>query len=110
LVLPAGGNASVYTGSGNDTVSVDTVSVYNRLTIDTGAGDDNVSITKSATDELFALLGADDDTLSLTTVSARRSALDGGDGTNSLYLAGDLALAVYQDATRFQHVHFPWQA
>jgi hypothetical protein len=70
----------VQTGNGADTVSMDHVVInQGTMTIDTGGSADVVSLKHCWADELFALLGAGDDSLRISDYSVfRRATLDGG--------------------------------
>ena len=78
------GPASIVTGAGNDTVTIDQVESYGTFTLDTGAGTDTVNIERSQQANLthFAKavvikLGAGDDHLNIGSAMA-------GDGTGFL--------------------------
>jgi hypothetical protein len=72
--------STVNTGSGNDSITVRNES-QGRANIDTGSGQDTVDVRGSAVDQFFALLGDDDDSLTLFGNLLRLEAdLDGGAG------------------------------
>jgi len=102
--LRVNGSASITTGAGVDTVSLDHINIYSRLTIDTGDREDSVTLTSLVADEIFALLGAGNDSLSLTSVQARRWSLDGGFGTNTLRGAINIPVGQIGSISRFQNV------
>jgi hypothetical protein len=74
------GEVTIGTGGGWDVVEILNLGAP-RLDIYTGDGFDQVSVRLSHLDELFAVLGAGNDSMTLadTTVSGRAT-LDGGDG------------------------------
>jgi hypothetical protein len=72
---------TINTGAGDDTVTVQNETQVSA-TIDTGSGDDTVDVRSSAVDRFFALLGDDDDELTLFGNLLRIEAdLDGGAGS-----------------------------
>jgi hypothetical protein len=72
---------TINTGAGDDTVTVRN-ETEGRANIDTGSGDDTVDVRSSAVDRFFALLGEDDDQLTLFGNLLRLEAdLDGGPGS-----------------------------
>lgn len=97
---------TINTGAGNDVVSIGTSTVGRNVTIGTGSGDDDVRIdTTEVRRNLFIRLGAGDDSLEMTNVKALGAFLYGGSGTNSLSTdaatrAGSRTLKYY----RFQAV------
>lgn len=73
-------NASVTGGTGNDTITV-----ANKATVDTGAGDDGITSTVGG-DVGTITAGAGDDTVTL--IAGDTGTVTGGDGTDTLNLAG----------------------
>jgi hypothetical protein len=73
--------STINTGAGDDEVTVQNETA-GRSNIDTGSGDDIVDVRSSAVDQFFALLGDDDDELTLFGNLVQIEAdLDGGAGS-----------------------------
>ena len=76
---------TINTGAGNDLISIGTSTVGRNATIDAGSGDDDVRIdTMQVRRSLFVRLGAGDDALQIANLGAFNAFLDGGSGTNVL--------------------------
>jgi hypothetical protein len=72
---------TIITGAGDDSITVRN-ETQGRADIDTGSGDDTVDVQSSAVNQFFALLGDDDDELTLFGNLVQIEAdLDGGAGT-----------------------------
>ena len=82
--LNIGNDTDVRTGGGGDVLRISDTGFRDDLTIDTGAGNDSVSLDRCSVDELFLNLGSDSDSLTLRNNSGRRATLNGGLGTDSL--------------------------
>ncbi len=92
--LTVDGNASIKLGKGNDTFSSDSLMVTGKTKIKTGKGDDNATITDSTlNDNLKVVMGKGDDNLAIsgTTVSDN-TYLNGKSGTNRLSLGAGNSL------------------
>jgi len=75
----------INTGAGDDTVTVNSLNVANQLRIEAAAGDDHVSIDSANVDRLMASLGAGSDVFDL--VGSKIDGLTrlmGGDGVDTL--------------------------
>ena len=84
-----GNDTDVRTGGGGDIVRISDVGFNDDLTIDTGAGNDSVSIDRCQVDELFLSLGTDSDALTLRNTVGRRASLNGGLGSDTLSQSGN---------------------
>jgi hypothetical protein len=74
---------SVVTGSGTDNVSITNSNLHDKVFMDLGAGNDSLSISNvGITDAVTINLGAGDDTVRLSTVSGGPTTIDGGTGSN----------------------------
>jgi len=78
-----GAALTVNTEGGADTVQIDDTG--NDVTVNTGAGDDGITVAIDAAASVDA--GADDDTITLSGDS--NAVIDGGDGSDTLVLAGN---------------------
>lgn len=80
-----GRNLTINTGAGNDLVSIGTATVGLNCTIEAGVGNDLVRIADTQVRRtLFVRLGAGDDSLEIVNLRASAAFLHGGYGTNSL--------------------------
>jgi hypothetical protein len=71
----------VFTGRGNDVVSIASVHVNGAARIETGDGTDKVAVNALVADEIFVELGDGNyDTLSIANSSANFASFDGGGG------------------------------
>lgn len=76
---------AIQTGEGDDRVSLKKVDVKGTLSIRTGDGADSVTLDEvRVRDSIFAMLGAGDDTLRISKTTAARAFLFGGLGTDTL--------------------------
>lgn len=84
-------NATVSTGAGNDEIHVATTGT-GLTTVDAGAGDDKIFVEKVTGAALSITAGAGDDTVTLTgDALAITDVIDGGDGVDTIALAGTTA-------------------
>jgi Ca2+-binding RTX toxin-like protein len=95
-----GDDVMIHTREGLDTVIIRSVGVNDDLLIDTASGNDRLTISDSEADELLALLGGDNDTVSLTNVSGHRATLNGGSGVDTL-AASNVAFDEFFSASSF---------
>lgn len=90
-------NATVSTGAGDDTITVLTTGTA-LTTVDAGAGDDTITVTKVAGAALSITGGAGDDSVTiLGTALATTDVIDGGDGTDTVAVAGSTTARVADD-------------
>jgi hypothetical protein len=74
----------IFTGSGDDVVAIVGSSFSSRLTLDTGADDDQAAMFAVSADEIYADMGDGDDYLYLVANSAQAAKLLGGAGKDIL--------------------------
>ena len=96
-----GQDVSIFTHAGSDSVAVQGVGVNEGLFIDTAGGRDTLIITDSEMDELFALMGTNDDRVTMSNVSGSRATLRGGFGTDTL-ATSNVAFTELFDADGFE--------
>ena len=86
--------ASVSTGDGDDTITVaavvGTVAAGQKVTVDAGAGKDNITVTVDAGVAYDVMAGAGDDTVVVNGVVKTTDKIDGGDGVDTISLAGKI--------------------
>ncbi|MDN4054639.1 DUF4214 domain-containing protein [Massilia sp. YIM B02763] len=81
-------NASISTGAGKDTITVVSTGSGGSITVDAGAGDDTINVTKTAGVALNIMGGEGNDTIALTGTLATTDVIDGGAGTDTISVAG----------------------
>jgi len=82
-------DATVSTGTGNDTVTVNTGAAATNtgmITIDTGAGNDTVNVTTRTTGKLVVMLGDGNDTFNSAVAVNGTDVIDAGNGIDTLQL------------------------
>ncbi|MBK5969027.1 MULTISPECIES: beta strand repeat-containing protein [Thiorhodovibrio] len=98
VTLVSQGNAAndqiIETGEGDDTVTVD--SAGDEFAVDLGAGDNTLNIDDAADNSQFVMSDGDDDVTVDTAATGNEIALNFGGGTNTLTVAGGAV-----DATDF---------
>ncbi|MQU19299.1 DUF4214 domain-containing protein [Pseudomonas helleri] len=90
--------ASVSTGAGNDTINVEavvgTVAAGQTVAVDAGEGDDVIQLDLKAGVGYNIVAGAGDDTVTIDTGTVKTTdVIDGGAGTDTIALAGQIAYA-----------------
>lgn len=84
--------ASVSTGDGDDTITVaavvGTAAAGQKVTVDAGAGKDNITVTVAAGVAYDVMAGAGDDTVVVNGVVKTTDKINGGDGVDTISLAG----------------------
>jgi hypothetical protein len=82
-------NATITTGDGNDTINVNTTG-DGMTTVNAGAGNDKI-VVSAGTGPVTVLGGAGNDTVVINKVLSTSDVINGGDGTDTIQMAGAAA-------------------